>query len=411
MGQAAISVHDVSKRFRLEHERYNTLKERLLHLGGVPHEEFWALRNIDVDVAHGETVGVIGHNGSGKSTLLKCVAGILRPTEGIITTTGRVAALLELGAGFQGELTGRENIFLNGAILGMSKREITRRFDAIVEFSELEQFIDTQVRFYSSGMYVRLGFAIAVNVEPDILLIDEVLSVGDEAFQRKCIERVREFQRDGQTIVFVTHAVDIARQICDRIAVLDHGHLVALDEPGAAIRSFRDHLLHKRSEEELEREERGGVGETEDEDVLRITDVQFVHPGQPERVALRPGEPLEIRIDFDATQPIDDVEFGLFVYDLEGRLLHGTNTIEEGTPPRSLDGPGTARFSFDTIPLNDGDYLVTVGATTRDVTRIHVWQEQRYRFQVMDPENGQGLIALTGRTEVASSVRPAVTRQ
>ena len=409
MGEPAISVHDVSKRFRLEHERYNTLKERVLHLGRVPHEEFWALRNIEIDVDHGETVGIIGHNGSGKSTLLKCVAGILRPTQGVITTRGRVAALLELGAGFQSELTGRENIFLNGAILGMSRREIARRFDTIVEFSELEQFIDTQVRFYSSGMYVRLGFAIAVNVEPDILLIDEVLSVGDEAFQKKCIERVREFQRDGTTILFVTHAVDMARQICDRVAVLDHGHLVALDEPAAAIRSFRDHLLHKRSEEELEREERGGADDADSP--LTVVDVQFVHPGQPDRAALLPGEPLEVRIDYDTTEPIDDVEFMLFVYDLEGQLLHATSTVDEDAPPRSVDGPGTARFSFDAVPLNDGDYLVTVGATTRDVTKIHVWQEQRHRFQVMDPENGQGLLALRGRAEVIASGRPAATRR
>jgi ABC-2 type transport system ATP-binding protein len=235
------------------------------------------------------------------------------------------------------------------------------------------------------------------------------LSVGDEAFQRKCIERVREFQRDGHTILFVTHAVDMARQICDRVAVLDHGHLVALDEPGAAIRSFRDHLLHKRSEEELEREEGGTSDETGD--AIRIVDVSFVHPGQPERVALLPGEPLEVRIDFDTSERIDDVEFALFIYDLEGRLLHGTSTDSEDGQPRSVDGPGTARFTFETVPLNDGDYLVTVGAVSRDVTKIYVWQEQRYRFQVMDPENGQGLVALTGSAEVVTSVRPAATRR
>ena len=229
---AAIRVEDVSRVFRLYHERYQTLKERLLHFGNIPYDDFWALRHVDLEIEEGSTIGLIGANGSGKSTLLKCIAGILRPSEGNIQVRGRIAALLELGAGFQSELTGRENIFLNGSILGMSQKELTRRFDEIVAFAELEEFIDTQVRFYSSGMYVRLGFAIAVNVDPDILLIDEVLAVGDESFQRKCLERIRAFQREGRTMVLVTHAVESVRQICDVAAVLHRGQLVAHGTPG-----------------------------------------------------------------------------------------------------------------------------------------------------------------------------------
>src|SRR5690242_7141891 len=175
-----------------------------------------ALQNIDFDVETGSTVGLLGHNGSGKSTLLKCIAGILQPTEGEIRTRGRVAALLELGAGFNNELTGRENIFMIASILGLSNKETAAIFDEIVAFAELEKFIDMQVRHYSSGMYVRLGFAVAVNVDPDILLVDEVLSVGDESFQKKCLDRVAEFQREGRTILFVTHAADLVRRICDR---------------------------------------------------------------------------------------------------------------------------------------------------------------------------------------------------
>src|SRR5262249_37453244 len=215
-------------------------KERVIHFGRVPSEDFWALRDIDLEVPEGSTLGLLGHNGSGKSTLLKCIAGILRPTDGEIATRGRVAALLDLGAGFQGELTGRENIFLNGSILGMSRKELTRRFDEIVGFAELEEFIDTQVRFYSSGMYVRLGFAIAVNVEPDILLVDEVLAVGDEAFQRKCLARVADFQREGRTIIVVSHSPGLIKRTCDTAAVLDHGHLVAAGEPSDSIRVFRE---------------------------------------------------------------------------------------------------------------------------------------------------------------------------
>src|SRR5258706_14712053 len=220
---SAIETLHVSKHFRLYHEHYSSLKERMIHFGRIPFEDFVALDDIDVSIEEGSTVGILGHNGSGKSTLLKCVAGILQPNDGEIILRGRLAALLELGAGFHPELTGRENIYLNASILGLSKRDIAKVFDEIVSFSELDKFIDMQVRHYSSGMYVRLGFAVAVNVDPDILLIDEVLAVGDENFQRKCLERVAQFQRDGRTILFVTHAADLVRRICERALVLDRG--------------------------------------------------------------------------------------------------------------------------------------------------------------------------------------------
>src|SRR5262249_37075034 len=239
---AAIEVRGVSKQFRLYHEHYTSLKERVIHFGRIPYEPFWALRDIDFDVEEGSTVGLLGHNGSGKSTLLKCVAGILQPTSGEILTRGRVAALLELGAGFNHELTGRENIFMNASILGLSKKETEKIFDEIVEFSELEKFIDMQVRHYSSGMYVRLGFAVAVNVDPDILLVDEVLSVGDESFQRKCLDRVARFQKEGRTILVVTHAADLVRQVCEHAVVLDHGAIVIDAAPGEAVRAFRESL-------------------------------------------------------------------------------------------------------------------------------------------------------------------------
>jgi len=230
---AAVEIEGVSKRFRLYHEKFTSLKERVIHGGKVPFEEFWALRDIDLRIEAGESVGLLGHNGSGKSTLLKCIAGILRPTTGEIRTQGRLAALLELGAGFQPDLTGRENVFLNGSLLGLKRSEIAARFDEIVHFSgdEVERMIDNQVKFYSSGMYVRLGFAIAINVEPEILLVDEVLAVGDEAFQRKCLDRVAAFQREGRTIIVVTHAADLVRQVCTRAAALDHGRLVEVGDP------------------------------------------------------------------------------------------------------------------------------------------------------------------------------------
>jgi ABC-2 type transport system ATP-binding protein len=399
---SAIGVQGVSKRFRLHQERYTSLKERIIHFGRGQSEDFWALRDIDLEVAEGETVGLLGHNGSGKSTLLKCIAGILRPTTGEIITRGRLAALLELGAGFQAELTGRENIFLNGAILGMSKREVARRFDAIVDFAELEQFIDTQVRFYSSGMYVRLGFAVAVNVEPDLLLIDEVLAVGDEAFQRKCIDRVRQFQREGRTIVFVTHAADQVRQICDRAVVLDHGQMVAVGEPGEVIRTFREHLLqHERYEDE-------GADAFADEvsphtGAVRITDVQCLTPGATEAKPIEPGQPLDIHVSFDAAEPTDDANFSLLIYDIQGALLHGYTTVAAGIDVPKLDGRGELVFSIDRIPLLDGDYSITVGVGSHDGAVTYDWHEQRYRFEVMNPGNQTGLVDLSMQVTVRAA--------
>src|SRR6202522_1897741 len=245
MSDIAVDVKDVSKRFRLAHGRYNSFKERLIHGGRGPTECFWALKKVSLQVKEGETVGILGRNGSGKSTMLKCICGVLQPTSGQVVVRGKLAGLLELGAGFQPDLTGRENIFLNGSLLGLSKTEVAKVFDDIVAFAELEHFIDNQVKFYSSGMYVRLGFGIAVNVDPDVLVIDEVLAVGDERFQRKCIERVKSFQREGRTILLVTHSPDQVRSICDRDVVLIHGDMVAEALPGEAVRIFREGLLEE----------------------------------------------------------------------------------------------------------------------------------------------------------------------
>src|SRR6478735_1597617 len=247
MAQAAIEIDSVTKVFKIYREKAQSAKERVIRLGRNPYERFRALDNVSITVAEGETMALLGHNGSGKSTLLKCVSGTLRPTSGriVIPADQRLAALLELGAGFHGDLTGRENVYLNGSILGFSKSQVDVIFDDIVEFAELQDFIDNQVKPYSSGMYARLGFAVAINVEPDILVIDEVLSVVDVAFQRKCVERIKQFQRSGRTILVVSHAAELVRQIADRAAVLDHGYVVDIATPGEAIRTFRETLARR----------------------------------------------------------------------------------------------------------------------------------------------------------------------
>ena len=396
---AAIDVAGVSKRFRLYHERYTSLKERVIHFGRIPHEPFMALEDIDFEVEQGATVGLLGHNGSGKSTLLKCIAGILQPTTGEIITRGRVAALLELGAGFNHELTGRENVYMNASILGLSKRETEKIFDEIVAFAELEKFIDMQVRHYSSGMYVRLGFAVAVNVDPDILLVDEVLSVGDEAFQRKCLDRVAKFQREGRTILFVTHAADLVRQICDRAIVLDHGRMVIDAAPGEAVRAFRETLQYASVAEEVppsdvELGAQPSKPTPNAADRLRITAVAIEHPGLlVGRQWLLPDEPMTVRVSYHAAQQTDDLLFGIAIYDQQGNHIFGTNTKIVGVPVPALEGDGEMTFEFDHVPLLDGTYLVTLAVQSTDEGTVYDWLEQQHQFSVMNPSRAAGLVS------------------
>lgn len=241
MSAAPVTLGNLGLRYRMEVEKSHTLKEYALRMwrGRNAHRELWAIRELDLSIRHGEALGVIGRNGSGKSTLLKLVAGVLRPTEGERHVRGRVAALIDLGAGFRLELTGRENVFLGGALLGRSRREMEERYDSIVAFSELGEFMDVPVKNYSSGMYMRLGFAIATDVDPDILLLDEVLAVGDEAFQGKCRDRIGGFLGTGKTVMFVSHDLGAVREICTRVIVLSHGKLVYDGAPGDAIGCYQ----------------------------------------------------------------------------------------------------------------------------------------------------------------------------
>lgn len=239
MSDWAVRVDDVSKRFRLYHERNQTLKSAILRGKTSRHEDFWALENVSFEVQAGTTHGLIGPNGSGKSTLLKCLAKIYWPTKGHIEYRGRMASLLEVGSGFHLELSGRENIYLNGSILGMSKKEIDSKFDEIVDFSGVERFLDQPVKNYSSGMYVRLGFSIAIHVDPDILVVDEVLSVGDEDFQRKSFQKFLEFKKQGKTIILVTHAMPVIEEICDQVSWLSSGHLVSTGDAREVVKSYQ----------------------------------------------------------------------------------------------------------------------------------------------------------------------------
>lgn len=310
----AIEVAEVSKHFRKHSEPAKTLKERLLTMRHSTVEDFAALDDVDFNVLKGETFGILGHNGSGKSTLLKCIAGTIRPSEGIVRVRGRLSALLELGAGFHPDLTGRDNVYLNGSILGFSRARVDEIFDDIVEFAELSDFIDTQVKHYSSGMYARLGFAVAVNLEPDVLLIDEVLAVGDEAFQAKCIDRVRGFQRAGRTICLVTHAADQVLDLCDRALVLDHGKMIHLGDVEEAVKIYRRSLADRpesAADFDLDEPTEQAPGEDSLSPVeqleTRPSPIQVtsgvIDPPQRGATAFEPGDDLRIIITCRAPEP------------------------------------------------------------------------------------------------------------
>jgi len=289
MSETAIRAERVTKRFVIHSQRATSLKERLVRRRGSEDGWFHALNEVSLEIPRGHTVGLIGPNGSGKSTLLKVLAGILRPTSGTVEANGRIASLLELGAGFNGELSGRDNVYLNASLLGLTRRETDRLFESIVEFSELAEFIDNPVKHYSSGMYAKLGFAVAVHVDPDILLVDEVLAVGDEAFARKCLAKIAEFQREGRTILFVSHALDQVEQICDRGVVLNHGRVVYDGDPEFAVGTLRKIFGTDQPKEPDE--------EVPDEGISFDQILVSAVPGGPAVSSFTAGEPLAVRVE------------------------------------------------------------------------------------------------------------------
>jgi ABC-2 type transport system ATP-binding protein len=344
-----IRVDDLSKRFVLHKDK--SVKERLVNFSRSRQnrEDFWALRNINLDIHSGTTVGLVGHNGSGKSTLLKAIGGIIQPTSGSIFRRGRLAALLELGAGFHPDLTGRENVYLNAAILGLTRQETDRHFDAIVDFSGIEEFIDTQVKFYSSGMYVRLAFSVAVHVDPDLLLVDEVLAVGDEPFQRKCMDKIAEFQSEGRTIVLVSHSAEQVGQLCDRVVVLQGGSMVHDGNPGEGLRILREGYDASRPKPSAE----DRVGTTAPRCV--IVDVQA------RTIAQGPLVSVLIDVTYDVIERTDDLGIGVSIDTTLGMRLYGMTTFPMGVPVPEMPGRYVAQFSLPDLRLGAGSYLINVG--------------------------------------------------
>ena len=389
MSNSAVSVENVWKYFRLYHEKNQYLKSTLLRGRRARYDEFWALKGVDFEIPFGSTFGIIGSNGSGKSTLLKCLAGILSPDKGSVSCNGRMAALLELGAGFHPDLSGRENIYLNGAILGMTRSEIDRKLEEIIDFSGLEKFVDTPVKNYSSGMVVRLGFAVATNVDPEILIIDEVLAVGDESFQHRCHEKIESFRQEGRTIILVSHGLMQVAQLCSTVAWLEKGVIQEIGPSYEVIGKYAGQSHDAAPKIEGEIGERWGSHEAE------ITRAEFVNAdGVPVHV-LKSGEPISLQIDYTAHMPIKEPVFGIRITHLHGTNVWGSNTKRMGFQPATLNNSGTITLNIPELPILAGTYDLTIALTDQHETYEYDHWERRVRFDVVQYNSfDEGLIQI-----------------
>jgi ABC-type polysaccharide/polyol phosphate transport system ATPase subunit len=395
----AIELDRATKIYRRYGGRqFATLKSALLQRSVMrdlqPRETFTAVQNLSCQVAQGQTLGVIGRNGSGKSTTLKLVAGITKPTSGTVRVRGRISALIELGAGFHPEISGRENVFINGIMLGLSRHEIQQRFDEIVEFAELREFIDAPVKTYSSGMYMRLGFAVAIHVDPDVLLVDEVLAVGDEGFTHKCLDKFGEFKRRNKTILLVTHSLGLVERFCDEALWLDHGQKREQGDPKRVIGAYmtdverqEEHELaaaDAKHQQEADAADASPQGAIEAhgivEDMTRATEGRwgiggaqisdvtlFGDHGQPTQI-FHTGEPVTIQFTVSTPKPIADFAFGIGIFNAEGVCVYGTNTDIEEYEPAELAGSSDVRLEIAALDLVEGTYKLDVAVHRRDGT-------------------------------------------
>ena len=419
----AIEVRDVRKTYQRYGRRkhFGTLKSAIL-TGRVTRDlkaddAFEALRGVSFDVAAGKTFGIVGRNGSGKSTMLKLIAGIGRPSSGDVNVHGRVSALIELGAGFHPEISGRDNVFINGMMLGLSKREVSDRFDEIVAFAELADFIDEPVKTYSSGMYMRLGFSVAINVDPDVLLVDEVLAVGDEAFTHKCLDKFAEFRRRGRTVLLVTHSLDLVTRFCDEALWLDHGVARGQGDPRRVVDAYlmdvasaENRALDRASRPATETrraephdmttavEGRWGTREAE------ILTVEFVGADGVAAHVFESGQALAIRMRVRAHQPLDDFVFGVGLFTADGVCCYGTNTDVEGAEPREFAGDGEVSFIIDSLCLVAGAYKVDV-AVHRKNGAPYDYHRLLYTLRVTSRVNETGIVRPPHRWTFSSGIR------
>ncbi|MBI4319108.1 MAG: ABC transporter ATP-binding protein [Chloroflexi bacterium] len=418
LGSPAIRLERVSKRYSPRYGQgqifqsvLGGLANRLRRVPAAPptHRDFWALKDLSLTVEKGESLGIVGPNGAGKSTILKLLSNITRPSTGTVLVNGKVTALIEVGAGFHPELTGRENIYLNGIIRGLARAEIQRKFDSIVEFSELEEFIDVPVKRYSSGMYMRLGFAVAAHAEPDILLIDEILAVGDLGFHRKCLERTQQLRRDKKTIVFVSHNMEAIRAVCDRAILLQHGVVTESGEPERVLTAYRDCML-RQQEERLRGAVKGrapGTGGRHSKADVEILVVRLLDDDGVERTAFQTGQNLIVQVDFVAHTPVKDPSFAVQVHAADGTYCHWPNTHFDGIRTGLISGERQFELEFVNLRLLPNTYSLTVEVL--ESACIVAYDQRNAVFRVEAPLLDEGTFYLDHRWRLWDGVAPSNT--
>jgi len=406
MADIAITCSQVWKSYRIYHQRSHTLKEKVLSRRNM-YEDFWALKGVDLEVPAGSTMGIVGANGSGKSTLLKTMARILTPNKGWVQVNGTVSPLLELGTGFHPELTGRENVTLAGSLLGHTRRDMQRKYDSIVEFAGIENFMDIPVKNYSTGMYTRLAFAVAISVDPEILLIDEVLSVGDESFQMRCHQRIGELRSEGRTIVLVSHSLETIKALCKR-AVWIEGGAVRQAGPSHDVVAGYLGLVHKRVTEARTPESlpanRYGTGEAE------ITGVRFLDSDGDEAPDFCTGRPLTVRVSYRADQPIEDATCGIAVFRADSHAYVFGQSTQGARIKLTLSESGTIDMTVPALPLLKGQYLVTISIERAQVKEVFDLHDREYTFVVIDNPalpTGDGMFHVPTTWTISSSPVPA----
>jgi lipopolysaccharide transport system ATP-binding protein len=414
----------VSKRFTLRHERPRSLQELFLNVTHLrkrlaSKEKYWALKDVSFEVEPGEMVGIIGPNGAGKSTILKLTSHIIEPTSGHIEANGRIGALLELGAGFHPDLTGRENVYLNGSILGISRSEMDAVYDDIARFSEMERFIDVPVKHYSSGMYMRLGFSIAIHVQPDILLVDEALAVGDRAFQLRCLDKISEVRKRGVAIIFVTHDLGTARNLCDRAIWLDEGQVQADGDAGQVMDQYVIHVLEGTGPRvQVETADLGAESQRIDNTPWRqgtreveIVRVQFLDGQGEEKHTFRTGERFVARMHYSAHRRVERPLFGVALHHSDGFHVCGPNTRLAEYSIESIEGDGTIDFIIPHLPFLQGSFLLTAAVFDPDGIEALDYHNQAYSFRVSpSPETREehGVLEVPSEWRLGAAERPEV---
>jgi lipopolysaccharide transport system ATP-binding protein len=400
--QSIIELNNVSVEYRVPQEQIGTFKEYFIRLlqGKVTHHSFNALNQVNLSINRGEIFGIIGHNGAGKSTLLKLVARVLRPTHGRILVKGRVAPLLEVGAGFHPELTGRENIYLNGAMLGFNQDEMQEKFPRIVEFAELGNFIDAPLRTYSSGMSARLGFAVATDSEPDILIVDEILSVGDEAFQHKSYERIQSIKAKGATILLVSHSMAMIESFCQRAAWLHRGQIVSFGNTKAVVDRYLGRVLEDENRQYIEESHREEFPSSRENKPIEIRQVRILNNQNHEQQIFHTGESMQVEIEYLAHETIASLEIGIAIHRQDGVHISGPNTAFDGMDIKMQPGPGGVTYTIPSIPLMEGLYQLSVALVNRDGNRMLDYHDHYYTFRInnrgSDVRELYGLITLKG---------------